>query len=334
MEMTKEALTLDNLTTGYIGKTVSKGISWQIPYGKLVSLLGANGSGKSTLLRAISLGHEVRGGKVLIDGEDLSQKSISARSRMVSVVLNDQSYERRLTVEELVAIGRIPYTGFMGVLQRADKVAIHEAIVQCRLRGYEHRRLSTLSDGERQRAFVARAIAQETPLILLDEPTAHLDMAHRLSLYQLLRDMAHHSRRVIVVSSHELQLAFNTSDEIGILTQDGGLIHGLPEQLALQHSYEQLFPDENFTYDPIKGIIREDASVRRAIQLVGEPSCDRMLCTEALLHRLGYAPTKKQIDEMRLEVTESGWMIISEGREYAYATLTEIADHLGKATIR
>lgn len=331
-----EGLTLDKLSTGYGSRLVTRDISWHIPYGRLVSLLGANGSGKSTLLKAIALGSEALSGRVCIDGTDLSRKTLQERARTVAVVLNDVEYERRLTVEELVAIGRIPYTGFMGSLQHEDRTAIHNALLQCGLKGYERRRLGTLSDGERQRAFVARAFAQQTPLVLLDEPTAHLDLAHRMALYRLLRDMAHRSQRIVLVSCHELQLAVNTSDEIGILTHEGELIHGIPEELALQNAYEKLFPGEHFTFDPVRGIVEEEPTMGRFVQVEGSGEQKALIpYAEAMLRRLGYRVTSAgQEPELRLVIGENQWTLDTDGRKESYPSLTALAERLQRITIR
>ena len=205
--------------------------------GTLTCLVGRNGTGKSTLLRTIARFIPPLSGSVSINGRDAQRYSTAEFARLVSVVLTSRTHGRNITVAELVALGRTPYTGFWGSLTASDSAAVEESM---RLVGIAHlaqRRVATLSDGERQKAMVAKALAQHTPIMLLDEPTAFLDYPSKLELIALLRRLAEERRLTILVSTHDLDIALRHTHRLWLLT-DTGLTEGEPSAMAQDISRE------------------------------------------------------------------------------------------------
>ena len=207
-------ITLSNLSTGYDHKVVARNITAHLPKGQLVSLLGRNGVGKSTLMRTLAGFQPALGGQVAIDGHDIRQLPRTAMSRLVSIVLTERIDVAGMSVTELVALGRCPHTGFWGSLTPSDQTAVDQAIRMVGIAPLAHRQVHTLSDGERQKSLIAKALAQDTPVILLDEPTAFLDFQSKVEMMRLFRTLAHNMRKTIVLSTHDLLLAAKMADSL------------------------------------------------------------------------------------------------------------------------
>lgn len=246
-------LQLSQLQTGYQlrGKRqiVSQSIDASLPLGQMAMLLGPNGSGKSTLMRTIAGLQPPFAGELRIIGQDAAQTSLSQRAKLLSLVLTDRISSDIMTVEELVAIGRYPHIGYIGRLGAEDKRIIGESIERCRLGDMATRPLAQLSDGERQRVMVARALAQDTPLILLDEPTAHLDLPSRIELIAMLRQLARDTQRCILLSTHELDLALSWADSLWLMNAQGELRTGSSDELIDTGTLEAAFGNEWLRFD-------------------------------------------------------------------------------------
>lgn len=255
-------ITLQQLSTGYsLGrasapKIISDAINITIGRGRFVMLMGPNGCGKSTLMRTLIGEQKAIAGQVLYDDKDINQLPILRRALLVSIVLTGGVYSDMLRVGEVVRTGRYPYTGFRGKLSPTDLVLVAKAITRCGLDGYELRYCNELSDGERQRAMIARAIAQETPVMLLDEPTAHLDIPNRWCVCEMLQGLAHgQDQKIVIMSTHELDLAMAYADEIWLMDKQGKLYHGAPDALKAQNLFEQVFETDRtklFGFSPSK----------------------------------------------------------------------------------
>lgn len=233
--MNDNTLLLRNLSIGYgRGKeqrVVMQGIDVALQTARLTCLIGSNGAGKSTLLRTISAFQPKLSGSILIQGKELDSYSREELSRLIGVVLTERPDVQNLSVREMVAMGRSPYTGFFGRLTDADRAIVAESI---RLVGIEHlaeRLVGTLSDGERQKMMIAKALAQQTAVIYLDEPTAFLDYGSKVDTLQLLRRLCHDESKTILLSTHDLELALQIADQLWVMTQQG-LIAGTPRELA------------------------------------------------------------------------------------------------------
>lgn len=248
---------LRNVSIGYRSKhgvrTVASGLNGTIRRGELTCLLGANGIGKSTLLRTLSAFQPKTGGEIYVEGRELSTYSDKELSRLIGVVLTEKPDVRNMTVRELVSLGRSPYTGFWGSYSKADLEIVDESIAQVGIEALSGRMIHTLSDGERQKVMTAKALAQQTPIIYLDEPTAFLDYPSKVEVMQLLRrisraELPHdtgqktifpelpHStgQRTIFLTTHDVELALQLADTIWLMTREEGLVTGTPRQLAEQ----------------------------------------------------------------------------------------------------
>jgi iron complex transport system ATP-binding protein len=241
------ALTAHALTIGYAvsrrdAKIVARALDLTVSRGQFVCLLGPNGAGKSTLLRTLAGLQKPLAGHVHLDGQDLYSMSAQQRARSVAVVLTDRVNPGLLTGWGLVALGRTPHTGFMGTLSPSDERAVQDAVEAVGATALADRPIVELSDGERQKLMIARALAQETPLILLDEPTAFLDAPRRVEILTLLRDLARDADRAVIVTTHEVHLALELADALWLMDGRGRFEAGPPSSLVSDGSFAAAFP--------------------------------------------------------------------------------------------
>ena len=208
------AITTNRLTVGYRGHRVVEDISLSLPCGRLVCLLGPNGAGKSTLLRTLCGFQPPIAGTVTISRSDITTMSAAEVARLVSVVLTDRPLTPSLTAAEMVGMGRAPYTGFWGRLSDDDRRLVSEAMQTVGIAPLATRRMGRLSDGERQKVMIAKALAQHTPVIVLDEPTAFLDYPSKVAVMKTLARLAHDEGKTILMSTHDLELAAQLGDEL------------------------------------------------------------------------------------------------------------------------
>ena len=215
-------ITLSHLSVGYkVGHAVVSDINLTLQSGKLASLIGENGVGKSTLLKTLTGFLPKLEGSLLLDGKDISEFSQRALARQISIVLTQKPDVQNLMVEEIVGLGRSPYTGFFGKLHANDQQIVDESITAVGIEKLKNRMIQTLSDGERQKVMIAKALAQQTPVIFLDEPTAFLDFSSKVETFQLLQRMAHEMGKLILLSTHDLELAVRFSDTLLQVNGDG-----------------------------------------------------------------------------------------------------------------
>jgi len=234
-----ETVILTNLTIGYQTKqhttVVAEHLNAAIKSGELTCLLGRNGIGKSTLLRTLSAFQPALGGEILMSTDNGQQpvNSLTDKqlSRLIGVVLTEKPDVRNMTIEELVGMGRSPYTGFWGTLSKDDKRIVDEAIQLVSIESLRGRYVHTLSDGERQKVMIAKALAQQTPIIYLDEPTAFLDFPSKVEVMQLLHRLAREQQKTIFLSTHDVELSLQVADCIWLM-EEGSLSVGTPRQLA------------------------------------------------------------------------------------------------------
>ena len=254
MKTTGETIELHNLSIGYQTKhgikTVATGIDGTIKSGELTCLLGANGVGKSTLLKTLSSFQPKTGGEILLEGRELSEYSDKQLSRLIGVVLTEKPDVRNMTVRELVSLGRSPYTGFWGTYSKDDLQVVDEAIAMVGIEPLKKRMVHTLSDGERQKVMIAKALAQQTPVIYLDEPTAFLDYPSKVEVLQLLCRISREADKVIFLSTHDVELALQMADTIWLMTQGEAMAIGSPKTLAEQGALGRFIEREGIVLDP------------------------------------------------------------------------------------
>lgn len=206
-----------NLKLGYENRTLISDLTAEIGAGQLTALVGRNGTGKSTLLRAIAGLGEVLDGQITISDEALPTLSAERMARLVAFVTTDKVRIANLRCSDVVALGRAPYTNWIGRMQQADQKIVEESLAAVGMSDYANKTMDKMSDGECQRIMIARALAQQTPIILLDEPTAFLDMPNRYELCTLLRRLAHEEGKCILFSTHELDIAVSLCDSIALI---------------------------------------------------------------------------------------------------------------------
>jgi iron complex transport system ATP-binding protein len=239
-------LTAKGLAIGYRSAhpgpiVLASGLDLHLEAGKVVGLLGPNGSGKSTLLRTLAGLQPSLGGTVTALGQPVRSNSAGQNARLLSIVLTGRIEVKNLTVYDLVAMGRYPFIDWMGRLRQVDRDKIRQALEWIRMWDLRHKHVNEMSDGEQQRVLLAKALAQDTPLIILDEPTAHLDLPNRISMMHLLRNLAGKTGKAILFSSHDLDLALQVADQLWLLKKGGELITGSPDQLRSGAVFENVF---------------------------------------------------------------------------------------------
>lgn len=205
---------LQSLSIGYSHKVIAADINAQIKGGELTCLIGRNGTGKSTLMRTLAGFLKPLGGSALLDGRDVSRLSPAERSHLISVVLTDRVDIDGMRVKDLVSVGRQPYTGFFGKMSSDDEEVVNKAIADVGMTDFAGRQVNSLSDGERQKVMIAKALAQQTPVILLDEPTAFLDYPSKKEMFQMLSQLCHEQGKAVLVSTHDLDIALPIADSV------------------------------------------------------------------------------------------------------------------------
>ncbi|MBO7054354.1 MAG: ABC transporter ATP-binding protein [Bacteroidales bacterium] len=260
MNETKNILvTLEHLTVGYLGKNqnsvILENLNLSIAEGELVCLLGPNGCGKSTLIRTIAGMQPSLSGEICIKENAISNLEIQNLAKIVSVVLTDTIDVPNMTVFDIVALGRYPHTGWFGTLHSKDLELINDCISKVGLNHLKTREFLQLSDGEKQRTLIAKALVQDTDFILLDEPTAHLDLSSRIEIMKLLKELAHTTKKSFLLSTHELELALQISDKIWLVSNKE-IVSGTASELIQQKAFETSFTNGNFSVEEEEGRIR------------------------------------------------------------------------------
>ncbi len=237
-----------NLSVGYKGNIVAENLNLCLDKGTLTALIGVNGCGKSTLLRTLSGLQKPIDGNIQINGENLNAISGSQRAKLISHVLTDSDYIRSIKVKDMVAMGRMPYTDFMGNLSVKDLEVVEQAMQKVDIGYKSNNMFYELSDGERQRTLIAKALAQDTPIMFLDEPTSFLDMRNKIEIMVLLHTIAHKDGKTILLSTHDVEIALQTADNIWLM--DGGNITaGTPKSLITDGKIADTFRSEAFIFD-------------------------------------------------------------------------------------
>lgn len=256
MSTTKDILSTNNLSIGYKTKNsticIGENLNLNLEKGKLIALVGANGIGKSTLLRTITGIQKPLSGTVLLNDTNIHDLDTLTLAQNLSIVLTEKLPPSNLTVWELIALGRQPYTNWIGKLTDTDIVKINQAIELTQIGPLVSKKHYEISDGQLQIVLIARALAQDTPLIILDEPTTHLDLLHKVVLFKLLKKLTAETQKCILFSTHDIDMAIQLSDEMIIMTPET-VVQDQPCNLIMKGTFNTLFKDEHILFDTDKG---------------------------------------------------------------------------------
>jgi len=289
MALNDDILNLELLCIGYNAGTRNEKVllpplNLSARKGEMVALLGPNGIGKSTLLRTIARLHPRINGEIKLSNKKIEHYLNSELARKISFVFTGGINVYNMSVFEIVSLGRFPHTNWLGRLTKSDRFIVERSINSVGLARYSGSNIGELSDGERQRAMIARALAQDTELILLDEPTAFLDLPNRYELVSLLRKLSVESNKSVIFSSHDIHIAIREVDKVWLATRDG-IVQDSPEDLALSGTFNHLFPDSDLSFVPGEGVFKYPVRTRMTIKLEGKGLV--LYWTERALNRLG-----------------------------------------------
>ena len=246
--MATPLLSIENLSIGYPNNLLASDITLDIIPGELTAVIGVNGSGKSTFLKTISGQLPPLQGALFLAEQPLNQFSLKTRSEYISIVLSTPEYSQNLTVYEVVALGRHPYTNWLGALTKNDKIIIQNAMERVDIQDLSDQKCNELSDGQKQKVFIARSLAQQTKFIVLDEPTNHLDLYNKAYVFKLLKKLTKDTDKAIVFATHEINSALQLCDKI-IMINKGQLIQGAPKDLIKRGVMDDLFPEDLILFD-------------------------------------------------------------------------------------
>ena len=258
MNNTKQHIVLKvaDLSIGYQTKkdktTVAKHINFELVKGELIGLIGANGIGKSTLLKTITKSQKALEGTISVNGKSLDDISNMTLAKEMSVVLTENVSQTNLSVQELIALGRQPYTNWIGTLSEEDEIKTKAAIEAIQITDLIHKKCFELSDGQLQKVMLARALAQDTDIIVLDEPTTHLDLYHKVSVLKLLQKLAKETQKTILFSTHEINVTLSLCDKV-IVMKEHTTHFGSPKKLIEQKAFDDLFPEDLVVFDSVTG---------------------------------------------------------------------------------
>jgi iron complex transport system ATP-binding protein len=288
-ESIKEILNLDSLKIGYHSgkknRVLLPPITSSAGRGELIAVIGRNGIGKSTLLRTLTGLQESLGGNIYYYGKAISGYSRMELAQKVGFISTEIVNVSNMRVYDLVALGRFPHTNWIGKIESNDRRIIDDALSRTSMQPFSMKFVSRLSDGERQKVMIARLLAQDTSIMIMDEPTAFIDIAGKYEILQLMHNLAHKSDKTIIFSTHDLQMAINQSDKIWLIL-DNEIIEGAPEDLMIAGAFEHLFSSSFVDFNSEDGTFSFHSSIKGSIYIEGEGQTRRW--TEKAIRRAGF----------------------------------------------
>jgi iron complex transport system ATP-binding protein len=331
--MTKPVLTTQALTIGYTrpAHTVATDLNLVLSAGEMVCLIGPNGAGKTTLMRTLAGMQPALAGQVRLLGDEVQSMPSRVLAQRLSVVLTGRVDVGMLSGYGLVALGRHPYTDWTGQLSGDDETIVRRAVQAVGAEDIAPRNVTTLSDGERQKLMIARALAQEPALMILDEPTAYLDLPRRVEIMQLLRRLARATDRAILLSTHDLDLALRNADRLWLMPKGDAIHTGAPEDLILNGTFEAAFASEGVQFDPRTGSFRSNAERSRRVMVRGEGV--RRIWTERALERAGFRvvdsdPSHTEEPLLRVDVLLDSWQLRHDSQTLTVDSVHELVNML------
>lgn len=307
-------LTTENLSIGYSlkgkePKVLLTEATLALKPGELVCLLGPNGAGKSTLIRTLAGLQKPLAGTVQLNDISIAQHKPSTRAQQIALVLTKRIQTGLLTAYDLVALGRHPHTQWTGSLSAQDKTIIEHSLAVVQASNLAQRNVQELSDGEYQKIMIARGLAQDTPILLLDEPTAFLDIQHRVEIIHILRQLAREKQVAILMSTHDLELAVRSAHFIWLLTEKT-IKAGAPEDLIIDQSFQNTFTSAQTEFDALEGFFRLKRTPCETAYIAGEGIAQTW--TQKALKRIGYAITEDP------NATPHHIKIVPQGKSYSW----------------
>lgn len=332
----RQPLKTDGLQIGHSAfRPILSNLNLSAEQGQLIALLGRNGTGKSTLLKTLSGQLRALSGNIIVNNQLIQSLSPREKAKLLAFAPAKVETPKSLSVKELVNLARFPHLGWFEQPSQHDEEAVEEALVLVGMQSFAHRRLDSISDGERQRANLALTLAQETPIILLDEPTAYLDIPAKAELLALLLQLTRATQKLIIFSTHDLHTALWLADQLWIIHPHG--IHcAAPEDAILQGTISQTFDTPGSQFDPMHLVFRpytNHQSTRGYYTLSSDGDSLALRCTEQALERIGYAPTTDGYTENTVQITVEKsadghqWRL---GRQKTFATIAALANALEK----
>jgi iron complex transport system ATP-binding protein len=319
-------LSLERLDVGFPDRLLLSSIRASACSGELVAVIGHNGVGKSTLLRTIAGIRTRLGGEIRIDGKETSEMGRKEFASLVGYVSTEQVNTPNMKVFDLVALGRFSYTNWMGSLTDEDRSIVLHSIEKVGMSHLVRRDIDQLSDGEKQRAMIARVLAQDTRLLVMDEPTAFLDIKNRFEVLHLLKSLASTFGKTVIMSTHDLQSALGESDKIWLLT-NGELKEGAPEDMVLNGSFDNLFGEAQIKFRKSDGLFHHSREERGAACIKGDGL--NRLWTARAIKRLGFR-IKESVaaDEMTVFAGEQNneWIVTVAGKKMIFTTIYDMAE--------
>jgi iron complex transport system ATP-binding protein len=328
----EKIISAENLSIGYLlnrggsSKIIKKDICLNGLKGELIALIGGNGAGKTTLLKTLIGFQPIISGSILIKGISLNHYPEKELARLMSFVSTEIIRVSNLTVYDLIALGRFPHTNWAGRLTNEDRQKVDEAIRLVGLENFQNRKINLISDGERQKAMIARTLAQDTDIILLDEPTAFLDLSNKYEIVQILHKLANERGKTILYSTHDLQTAIVQCDKIWLMLENQ-VKEGSPEDLILNGSFSSLFHTKNLFFDAEKGDFRLHKGIGKKAIVKGEGIA--LTWTIKALERIGFeiiSQSSKYKDNHIpiIEVSYPSWIVEFNGTEKNFSSLYQV----------
>ena len=330
----KPFLTAENLSIGYREKSgdtvLSTGIQFELKPGELVCLIGPNGAGKSTLIRTIAGLQPALGGTIHLMGRSLSSYQPHQIAQLVSLVLTKSVQVMNMTAFDVVALGRHPFTNWLGQLNKEDRKIITKALKDVGAEQFTDREITHLSDGERQKIMIARALAQQPKIMILDEPTAFLDFPNRVEILAMLRRLANDNNQAVLLSTHDLNLALGVADKMMIMDENGGLFTGAPEDLIINGSFEKAFnPNAALNFNTLEGTFSFRFQNGHRFAVSGETEL-LASWTKKAVERLGFHVDTNAAISISAALKEESplWTIQKDTQTYQTSTIYDLVHYL------
>lgn len=322
-----------NLTIGYhvdgnLQKALLSGLNFNVYQGDMICLMGPNGCGKTTLFRALSGLNKQLHGEITINDRLIDLYSPVEMASLVSVVLTDKIEVSDLTVKDIVTLGRYPYTNFWGQLSKKDKIKIEEAIKILNLELLADCFYEKLSDGQKQKVLIARALAQDTPILILDEPTTFLDIPKKMEIMQILKKISREKNVAVLFSSHDWDLVLETSTKVWLINENGELVDGMPEDLILKGVVGKCFSHNKFFFNQEIGCFKEKIHKGQGVYVYGISGKNRIWTIHAL-NKVGlevYSELKENIPQVRVDHT--CWVLNYNEKTYNCLSLEDLLNKL------